>query len=79
LKRKEKTRGKRRSTRTYFGKIDTHNESASLIDLYSMGIKTKYAQGPNPLSVKRRIDKKNGQELPPKKRRLRKGKRSKPS
>jgi hypothetical protein len=44
-----------------------------------MGIKTKLANGPNPLSVKKRIDRKNGQELPPKKKRVRKGKRTKRS
>ena len=43
-------------------------------DLYCMGIKTKLAKGPNPLSVKKKIVKANPGSI--KKRRLRKGKRS---
>mmetsp|Transcript_6551 Transcript_6551/g.11084 ORF Transcript_6551/g.11084 Transcript_6551/m.11084 type:complete len:124 (+) Transcript_6551:480-851(+) len=51
-------------------------ERAKIKDLYCMGIKTKLAKGPNPLSIKRPQIRPFPGQITKRKRRLRKGKRS---
>jgi flagellar capping protein FliD len=49
-------------------------ERAKVKDLFCMGIKTKLAKGPNPMSMRKKLVNDSSKTI--KKRRLRKGKRS---